>query len=249
MIILPKALSFDVFGTVVDWRNSVAQLSKPFLEALGRPDIDALAFADRWRARYGPAMLAVDRGERPFVVLDVLHRENLEALLKEDGIDLGQVDNAILDDWNRVWHRLDPWSDVEDGLARLKTKFPIVALSNGNVALMVAMARHGGLPWDAILGAEFARYYKPHPRTYLSTAEALGLEPSELCHVAAHHSDLAAARECGLLTAYVDRPNEYGGDPAPDVDAEQEWEWSTNSLTQLADFLGCAKASTNSDDG
>lgn len=239
MTSLPRALAFDVFGTVVDWRTSVARQSLPFLEAIGRADIDAGEFADGWRARYAPAMARVNRGEREFVVLDTLHRENLEDLLREMGVDPDTLDDALISDWNRAWHRLDPWPDTVTGLQRLKTKYPIVTLSNGNVAMMVAMARHGGLPWDAILGAEFARFYKLHPEAYLSTARALGLEPGELCLVAAHHSDLAAARSCGLLTAYVDRPREYGGRPAPDAGARQDWEWSADSFTELAELLGC----------
>ncbi len=239
---LPRALVFDVFGTVVDWRTSVGNKSRPFLEALGRTDIDPATFADKWRARYAPAMRRVNAGERPFVVLDVLHRENLEDLLHEEGIDPAQIGEARLDEWNRVWHALDPWPDTVEGLWRLKSGFPIVTLSNGNVSMMVAMARYAGLPWDAILGAEFAGYYKLHPQAYLRTVEALGLEPSQVCLVAAHHSDLAAARECGLLTAYVDRPDEYGGAPAPDAHARQDWEWSARGFTELADLLGCAAA-------
>lgn len=239
MTTLPKALAFDVFGTVVDWRTSIARESKPFLAALGREDIDPAAFADAWRDQYGPSMFAVSRGERPFVILDVLHRENLEAVLRAEGIDPAQLDEATLDDWTRAWHRLDPWPDSVEGLTRLKSRFPIVTLSNGNVALMVAMARHGGLPWDAILGSEFSQAYKPDPRIYLGTAEALGLQPSELCLVAAHHLDLAAGRGCGLLSAFVHRPDEYGGRRAPDADAGQDWEWSASSMTELADQLGC----------
>ncbi len=236
---LPKALGFDVFGTVFDWRSSVARQSRPFLDALGRPDIDAGKFADGWRTRYAPAMRRVNEGARDFVVLDVLHRENLEDLLREHGIDPADAGEAMLAEWNRAWHRLDPWPDTVEGLTRLKNKFPIVSLSNGNVAMMVAMSRYGGLPWDAILGAEFARFYKTHPRAYLASAEALGLEPSELGLVAAHHSDLAAARGCGLLTAYVNRPDEHGGGSAPDGYAKQDWEWTAGSFTELADILGC----------
>ena len=236
---LPKALGFDVFGTVVDWRSSVARQSRPFLDALGRPDIDAGKFADGWRTRYAPAMRRVNEGARDFVVLDVLHRENLEDLLREHGIDPADAGEAMLAEWNRAWHRLDPWPDTVEGLTRLKNKFPIVSLSNGNVAMMVAMSRYGGLPWDAILGAEFARFYKTHPRAYLASAEALGLEPSELGLVAGHHSDLAAARGCGLLTAYVNRPDEHGGGSAPDGYAKQDWEWTAGSFTELADILGC----------
>lgn len=236
---LPKALAFDVFGTVVDWRTSIARQSRLYLDALGLAQVDAGQFADRWRARYAPAMARVNRGERDFVVLDTLHRENLEDLLRELGLAPDRLDEDMLAQWNTAWHRLDPWPDTVAGLLRLKARFPIVTLSNGNVAMMVAMARHAGLPWDAILGAEFARFYKLHPQCYLRTAEAMGLEPNELCLVAAHHSDLAVARSCGMLTAYVDRPDEYGGAPSPDAHAIQQWEWSADSFTELADMLGC----------
>lgn len=236
---LPLVLAFDVFGTVVDWRTSVARQSEPYLRALGRTDIDPAAFADKWRARYAPAMALVNRGERPFVVLDILHRENLEDLLREEGIDPASLDENDLAAWNRAWHRLDPWPDAVQGLARLKLSFPLVTLSNGNIAMMTAMARHAALPWDAILGAEISRAYKTDPRAYRGTADALRMEPSHVCLVAAHHADLAAARACGMLTAYVDRPDEYGGRPAPDADAVQDWEWSADSFIALADALDC----------
>jgi len=236
---LPKALGFDVFGTVVDWRTSIARESRPFLDALGRQDIDAGVFADGWRNRYGPATKRANERGGPFVVLDVLHRENLEDLLREYGIDPVDVGDDTLTEWNLAWHRLDPWPDTVEGLTRLKRKFPIVSLSNGSVAMMIGMSRHGGLPWDAILGAEFAGHYKLHPQAYLRTAEALAIAPSELCLVAAHHFDLAAGRACGLMTAYVDRPKERGGAPAPDLYAKQEWDWSAGSFTELADLLGC----------
>ena len=235
----PRVLAFDVFGTVVDWRTGIARGSAPFLAAIGRDDIDPAGFADAWRARYQPAMAAVREGERPFVVLDVLHREMLEAALAAHGVDVAALDPAMLADWTRAWHRLDPWPESVEGLTRLKARFPIVTLSNGNVALMLAMARHGGLPWDAILGAEVTRAYKPAPEAYLATARILGIDPGELCLVAAHHSDLAAARASGLLTAYVDRPMERGGAPATDRDQRQGWEWSADGLTDLATQLGC----------
>lgn len=236
---LPKALAFDVFGTVVDWRTSVARESAAFLATIGRSDIDAAAFADAWRAQYIAAMIGMRKSGRAFVPLDVLHREMLEAALRERDIDPARVDPDLLADWNRAWHRLDPWPDTVEGLTRLKTRFPIVTLSNGNVALLLAMARRAGLPWDAILGAEVTKAYKPDPQAYLGTAEVLGIAPGELCLVAAHHGDLAAARACGLQTAYVDRPDEYGGAPAPDAHHEQVWEWSAASLVELAEVMGC----------
>lgn len=235
----PRVFAFDVFGTVVDWRTGIARESAPFLAAIGQHDIDPASFADAWRALYLPAMAVVRDGKRPFVVLDVLHREMLEAALTAYGVDVAALDSDMLEDWTYAWHRLDPWPDAVEGLARLKARFPIVTLSNGNIALMLAMARRGGLPWDAILGAEVTRAYKPAPEAYLDTARILGTAPGELCLVAAHHSDLAAARRSGLLTAYVDRPMEYGGRAAPDRDQREEWSWCSDSLTDLAAQLGC----------
>ena len=235
----PKALAFDVFGTVVDWRTGVTRESAAFLAKIGRPDVRADGFADAWRFRYIAAMRAFRDAGRGFVTLDVLHREMLEDTLRAEGVDPATLDEALLAAWNRAWHRLDPWPDAVAGLTRLKTRFPIVTLSNGNIALMLALARHGGLPWDALLGAEITRAYKPDPQAYLGTAEILGLAPEQLCLVAAHHSDLAAARACGLLTAFIHRPDEYGGREAPDAGARQDWDWAADSLTGLADVLGC----------
>jgi 2-haloacid dehalogenase len=236
---LPKALAFDVFGTVVDWRTSIARESAAFLARIGRSDIDAAAFADDWRFRYIATMVAYRESGRPFVTLDVLHREMLDATLQAHQIDPARLDDALLADWNRAWHRLDPWPDTVAGLSRLKARFPIVTLSNGNIAMMVAMARRAGLPWDAVLGAEFSRAYKPDPRAYLATAEALAIAPDELCLVAAHHGDLGPARACGLRTAFISRPQEYGGRPAPDRHAAQDWDWSATDLVDLACQLGC----------
>ena len=237
--VLPKALAFDVFGTVVDWRTSVTRESAAFLAAIGKGGVDAAAFADAWRGQYIAAMIGMTKSGHAFVPLDVLHREMLETTLRQWGTDPADVDENLLADWNRAWHRLDPWPDAVAGLTRLKARFPIVTLSNGNVALLLAMARHGGLPWDAILGAEVSGAYKPDPKAYLRTAELLAIAPAQLCLVAAHHGDLAAARACGLMGAYIDRPDEYGGAPAPDAHYIQAWEWSATSLTDLADQLGC----------
>ncbi len=235
----PRILAFDVFGTVVDWRSGIIRDSADFLARIGRAEIDAAGFADDWRARYQPAMAAVRDGKRPFVKLDILHREMLEDVLASRGVSPATLDPAMLEDWTCAWHRLDPWPDAVAGLTRLKARFPIVTLSNGNIALTLAMARRGGLPWDAILGAEVTRTYKPAPEAYLGTAAILGVAPEDLCLVAAHHSDLAAARRAGLLTAHVDRPMEYGGAPAPDRDRHQDWNWQSSSLTDLAARLGC----------
>ncbi len=235
----PRVLAFDVFGTVVDWRSGITRESADFLARIGRSDIDAAAFADEWRARYQPAMAAVRDAMRPFVILDILHREMLEAALTERGVESAALDPALLEDWTRAWHRLDPWPDAVEGLTRLRVRSPVVTLSNGNISLMLELARRGGLPWDAILGAEVTRAYKPAPEAYLATAAILAIAPSELCLVAAHHSDLAAARRAGLLTAYVDRPMERGGAPAPDRDQRRDWDWQSDSLTDLAVQLGC----------
>jgi 2-haloacid dehalogenase len=158
----------------------------------------------------------------------------LQQLLATHGLDVSQIDPDLLWQLAHAWRRLDPWPDVPQGLARLRQRFPVVTLSNANVELMVAMNRYNGLQWDALLGAEFAQTYKPNPAAYLSTAQALGLEPQQLCLVACHHSDLAAARACGLLTAYIDRPMEYGGAPAPDASYAQSWDWQASSFADLA---------------
>ncbi len=235
----PMVLAFDVFGTVVDWRTTIARESKTFLGQIGRPELDPALFADAWRGRYIDVMWAFSASSREFVTLDVLHREMLEQTLRSEDVDPSIFDDELLADWTRAWHRLDPWPDSVAGLTRLKARFPIVTLTNGNIALMLAMARRAGLPWDTLLGAEVTLAYKPDPRAYLRTAELLNILPGDLCLVAAHHSDLAAARACGLRTAYVDRPDEYGGRRAPDADDIQDWDWSAHDLNALADDLGC----------
>lgn len=232
----PKALAFDVFGTVVDWRSSIARAAAPVLAAAGRSDVDAFAFTDQWRQRYFLMMRDVGKSTRGFVKLDVLHREMLDAVLAAMDIALGEAERQEL---TLAWHRLDPWPDSVEGLTRLKRNFPIVTCSNGHIALLVAMARHAGLPWDAILGAEIAGAYKPAKIAYQATAAALDIAPGELCLVAAHHGDLAAARAAGLQCAFVHRPMEYGGAPAPDLAYAAAWEYRATSLLDLADQLGC----------
>ena len=234
----PAVLAFDVFGTVVDWRTSIAAESKVFLQRIGRDDLDPAAFADAWRFRYIGAMAEFRTSGRGFTPLDILHHEMLDATLALEGVDPGTLEQTLLQDWAHAWRRLTPWPDAVMGLTRLKVGFPLVTLSNGNIALMLEMARRTGLPWDAILGAEVTRAYKPDPAAYLRTAEVLGLDPGDICLVAAHHSDLAAARACGFLTAFISRPMEYGGRRAPDADAAQDWDWSADSLIGLADQMG-----------
>jgi 2-haloacid dehalogenase len=232
-----QALVFDVFGTVVDWRSGVAREAAAFL-ARYAPRADPAAFADAWRRRYQPAMEEIRSGRRLFARLDVLHRGNLEAVLPEFEIDPDSVPPSELDELNLAWHRLDPWPDSIPGLTRLKRRFIIAPLSNGNIRLMLDMAKRAGLPWDAILGAELAQAYKPSPEAYLRSAEALMLEPEQVCLVAAHNSDLAAARGCGLRTAFIPRPTEHGPDQANDLGPEEDWDAVASDLMDLADRLG-----------
>lgn len=234
-----KALVFDVFGTVVDWREGVARDLGMFLTKHGVADADPRAVADAWRRRYQPAMEECRSGRRPFTRLDVLHRENLDAVLAEYGVDLRSVDAAELDDLNLAWHRLDPWPDSVPGLLRMKARYIVAPLSNGNVALLLNMAKRAGLPWDAILGAEVAGAYKPQPEAYLRTADILGLRPEELCLVAAHNGDLKAARACGLVTAFVLRATEHGPAQATDLAPSEAWDVVATDFLDLARQFGC----------
>jgi 2-haloacid dehalogenase len=233
-----RALVFDVFGTVVDWRRGVARDAAPFLRRHGATNTDAPSFADAWRRHYVPAMEEVRSGRRPFVRLDVLHRENLIAILPEYGIDPARIPASELDALNLAWHRLDPWPDVIAGLQRLKRRYILAPLSNGNIVLMLDIAKRAGLPWDAILGAEIVQAYKPAPQAYLGTAEVLAMRPEELCLVAAHNSDLAAARSCGLKTVFVARPLEHGPGQITDLHAEQDWDLVATDFVDLATKLG-----------
>lgn len=226
-----KALVFDVFGTLVDWRGGVA---REVARLLG-PTLDALAFADAWRARYQPAMEEVRAGRLPFSKLDALHRRNLDQVLRALGRD--DVDEATRVELTLAWHRLDGWFDVAPGLARLRERFLLAPCSNGHIALMVALARRNGWHWDAILGAEIARDYKPQPVVYRAAAAAFDLAPGELMMVAAHASDLAAAAQAGLRTGFVARPDEHGpgrGEPRAAVPVDVE----AGSLLELAERLG-----------
>jgi 2-haloacid dehalogenase len=233
-----RALVFDTFGTVVDWRGGLARDARPFLARHGKPDADPGAFADAWYRLYPPAMEEVRSGRRPFERLDVLHRENLDAVVAEFGLDPARIPAGELDALNLAWHRLDPWPDSVPGLTRLKAGYIIAPLSNGNVILLLDMAKRGGLPWDAILGAEVTRAYKPTREAYLRTAEILAMRPEEVCLVASHTSDLAAARECGLKTVFVRRPLEYGPNRALPPQPSQDWELSVDDLIELAAALG-----------
>ena len=231
-----KALLFDVFGTVVDWRGSIIAEGQAFGRARGL-DVDWAAFADGWRAKYQPAMQRVRDGQIGWVKLDDLHRQNLDELLEEMAIT--SLTRDEIDHWNRVWHRLNAWPDAVEGLTKLKNKFILATLSNGNVALIVNMAKHAGLPWDAVLGAEVAGHYKPQPEAYLKTAQILALAPEDCLMVAAHNSDLVAAGSCGLGTAFVSRPREFGMGQTADKDAENAYHYVARDFLDLADQLGC----------
>jgi 2-haloacid dehalogenase len=230
-----KALLFDVFGTLVDWRTSIAREASEALGALG-VGLDWDAFADAWRDQYEPGMENVRSGRLPFSKLDVLHRRNLDVVLA--GLGLGDVDEATRTNLNLAWHRLDAWPDVPVGLARLRTCFLVAPCSNGNISLMVDLARRNGFAWDAILGAELARDYKPMPTVFLSSAAALDCAPGETMMVAAHSDDLAAAASAGLRTAFVARPDEPGPGRG-ESHATIQVDYSVSSLPELADRLGC----------
>jgi len=231
-----QALLFDVFGTVVDWRSSLIDDLGRFGAGKG-VKADWAAFADDWRGLYQPAMDEVRTGRRPWTILDVLHRESLDKLLVKYA--LTGLSEADKDHVNKVWHRLKPWPDTVEGLRRLKSRYIIGTLSNGNVGLLTRMAKHAGLPWDVVLGAETARAYKPLPQAYLASAELLNLAPSQVMLVAAHNGDLAAAAECGLRTAFVARPAEYGPHQKRDFKADRDWDVVTDSFTSLAKAMGC----------
>jgi 2-haloacid dehalogenase len=229
-----KALVYDVFGTCVDWRNGVARDAERILKPLGYK-IDWLAFADAWRGLYQPSMEEVRSGRQPFVKLDVLHRRMLDQIRPTFGLE--QLDNKVADDLNLAWHRLDTWPDTVPGFVRLKRKFMLAPCSNGNIALMVDIARRNSIPWDAILGSEIARDFKPKPAVYLMTAAALNLQPSEVMMVAAHSDDLRQAASNGLRTAHVARPGENGpgtGESAPRVPVD----FAAKSMEDLARQLG-----------
>jgi 2-haloacid dehalogenase len=202
-----KALTFDVFGTVVDWRSSIIREGAEWAKPKGL-QVDWAKFAQRWRAGYGPAMDKVRKGTLPWMKIDALHRLILDGVLKE--FNITGLTEQEKDHWNRVWHRLTPWPDAADGLMRLEKKYVLATLSNGNVSLLVDLARFGGLPWDAVLSAELFRHYKPDREVYLGAADLLGCTPAEVMMVAAHAGDLKAAQACGLRTAFVSRPFEYG---------------------------------------
>jgi len=229
-----KALVFDVFGTVVDWRSSVAfevqQLAKR-----KSATVDGEKFADAWRAGYGPSMNRVRSGELPWTKLDALHRMTLDKILVD--FNVSGLTEAEKDALNHAWHRLTPWPDAVAGLTRLKKTFIIAPLSNGNISLMTNLAKYGGLPWDCILGAELARHYKPDREVYQSAADILDLRPADVMMVAAHLGDLRAAKGVGLQTAFVTRPLEFGAAGKPDLTPDASVDISAKDFNELADRL------------
>jgi 2-haloacid dehalogenase len=227
-----KVLAFDVFGTVVDWHGAVARE----IAAL-RPGVDGNAFALAWRAGYAPAMARVMAGELGWTLIDDLHRMILDRILPQFGID--DLSEAQKKQLNKVWHRLDAWPDTVEGLTRLKSRYTICTLSNGNIGLLADMAKRAGLPWDCILSAEVFRKYKPDPATYLGVAQVFDVAPQEVMLVAAHQSDLAAARACGLRTAYIERPREFGPTQPKDVSPHPDNTLHAANLVELAGMLGC----------
>lgn len=229
---MPEIVAFDVFGTVVDWYGSMVR-------EIHRLDlgVDASAFTLAWWDDYGPSLRRVRSGELPWMGLDELHRLSLDRLLEE--FEITRLDEAQKSHLNRVWHRLDPWPDSVEGLTRLKSKFTVCTLSNGNISLLTNMAKRARLPWDCILSAEVFRAYKPDPATYGGVARMFAVEPSRVMLVAAHHPDLDGARACGLQTTYVERPHEFGSARSKDITPRKETDYHVGSIVELADQLGC----------
>jgi 2-haloacid dehalogenase len=231
-----KVIAFDVFGTVVDWYSGIAAEAERIV-----PGIDGSAFALAWRAGYQPAMKSVMErlaaGEGGFTLLDELHMGILEGVLRDFG--LSELDSARKRELNKAWHRLPAWPDAVEGLARLKRKYIICTLSNGNIGLLTEMAKNAGLPWDCVLSAEVFKAYKPDPRTYLGVAAVFDVTPSQVMLAAAHHDDLAAARTCGLRTGYIERPMEFGPERPKDVSPRADNTLHARDIGALADLLGC----------
>ncbi len=231
-----KALVFDTFGTVVDWRGSIIAEGRIWGKTKGL-NINWADFADRWRLRYGPAMDKVRKGELPWTILDDLHRMMLEDVLKDFKIELTEAEKLA---WTHVWRRLKPWPDAVEGLTRLKKKFVIAPLSNGNIALMTNLAKFGGLPWDVILGSELVRHYKRDREVYVSAYQFLDLKPEQVMMCAAHVGDLQTARGYGLRTGFIERPNEFGGGAAgtPDNAKPGDFDVVSENIIDLANQLG-----------
>ena len=228
-----KAIVFDVFGTIVDWRSSLINQFNELEKELGI-ELPSEVLADQWRQLYAPSMDRVRKGEIPWTVLDDLHRESLVTLLNQHGIAL---DEATIDRVNYFWHQLEPWPDVPHGLQRLKEHTIIATLTNGNVSLMVDVARHAKLPWDMIFCAELFEHYKPDSEVYLGACRLLRLPPEEVMLCAAHNADLRAARALGMKTAFIPRRTEYGPQQSKDLEAEEAWDFVAEDLVALSESL------------
>ena len=231
-----KAILFDTFGSVVDWRSSIIAEFTAFGAARGLT-VDWAAFADAWRAAYHPSMDKVRKGELPWTILDVLHRASLDRLVAAFAI--SGLDEADLVHLNLVWHRLHPWPDSVAGLTRLKQRFIIGPLSNGNIALLVNLSKFGGLPWDVVFGSETFHHFKPDPEVYLGACALLGLKPAEVMMAAAHNHDLKAAQALGLGTAFFARPTEYGPRQVRDFAPDGAWDVVAADIEDLATRMGC----------
>jgi len=229
-----RALAFDVFGTVVDWRGTLIREGQAFGARKGL-DVDWAAFADAFRAGYRPAMDRVRRGELPWLNIDALHRQILDDLLVR--FDIQDLSESDKDHLNQVWHRLEPWPDAIPGMTRLRERYVLASLSNGNMALLVNMAKRAGLPWDCVLSSELARHYKPDPHVYLLAAQLLGLEPHQVMMVAAHNGDLLAAQAVGMRTAFVLRATEYGPSQTTNLEADPSIDVVAADFVDLADQL------------
>ncbi|WP_429818026.1 haloacid dehalogenase type II [Ensifer sp. B1-9] len=233
-----RLLGFDVYGTVVDWRGSVARhVEAFFLNA--NCEVDPFKFATDWRSLYQPAMEPIRQGARPWVTLDVLNLENLKATMADHGIDAERFSLSQLKELNAAWERLDPWPDSVEAICRLKRKFAVGTISNGHTAGMLWLAKYADLRWDVILGAEVARNYKPRPEVYRLSAERAGLDIGQTAMVAAHNDDLEAAAECGMSTFFVLRPTEHGPEQTSDLSAHGQWTIVAADLKELADILEC----------
>jgi 2-haloacid dehalogenase len=231
-----KAVLFDTFGTVVDWRSGVAAEIGRFADRHGLT-LDPFGLADEWRAEYQPSMETVRSGQRGYVPLDRLHLENLERVLERSGLSSDGFEGGQLEELNRAWERLPPWPDSREGLQQVKSRYVIGPLSNGNTALLVNMGKNAGLPWDAVVGLDLLRVYKPSPAAYLGAAAVLRLEPGEVMLVAAHNDDLAAARNAGLATAFVPRPLEHGPGQTTDLTPASDWDAVAGDFIELARVL------------
>lgn len=233
-----KALLFDTFGTVVDWRGSVARQISKATAAKGVEGFEGDSFALAWRAGYFPGMAPVISGERGWTPIDVIHRERLDVILEEFEV-ADHFDEAERVELNLAWHRLDPWPDSVPGLRRLSRHYIIGPLSNGSTPLLVNMAKRAGIPWDVIMSSDATRGYKPDPKTYLGASQMMGLTPGEVMMCAAHNNDLEAAASHGLRTAYINRPYEYGSAQDRDFDATGDWDIITDGIEGIAEVLGC----------